>query len=169
MLGLGLGLNRARKRLRPRNLLVYNPTTWAEWTGKEGTIGDSTGLEFTSDGTSIDPKINTALKDNTKYGILYNTVSSTVTTGAWMFGGNSAASAFVDTSLTKTVGNKKLILTTRNPITTNKVQLYLYSDVAIGQKIKIKDIRIFELPPNTIIEADFTNKTADELNTKYPY
>jgi hypothetical protein len=150
-----------------KNELNYNRDTWAEWTKDTDVVGDSTGLEFVANGINWrSAKINTNLKPSTKYGVLYNVVSSSITS---MFA-VMAYGAFQYTVIPKTVGNQKAIITSNSSITTNAfgLQITLNTEPA-GNKIKIRDIRMFELPAGSEIDSDFTNLTADELAQKYPY
>lgn len=155
-----------------KNETSYNATTWAEWTKSSGVVGDASGLEFTADGSATKTANlpNTGFKPSTKYGILYYVVNNTVSAGGFGFDAN----VFNYATLTQTVGNNKKVLTSNASIPTNRC--YLYTQVPTepnGNKIKIKDIRIFELPPNSEIEADFTNATTqpqiDALCAKYPW
>jgi hypothetical protein len=157
------------KRKKPRNLLAYTPSTWTEWNKDVGVVGNSTGLEFTADGVNyIDATLSTNAKTSTKYGILYNIVSTTLT-GNFSVSSGAGIEAFVGGSLPKTVGNNKTTMNTNASITNNRFHLFTGIAEPIGNKIKIKDIRIFELPTGSQIDSDFTNRTADELNTKYPF
>lgn len=158
-----------------KNEANYNNQTWAEWT-KTNAVADSTGIELTNMpvGNSSSMIIPMNLKPSTKYGFLYNVVSSTLTTD---FFGMSANSAFSGFTMQKTVGNAKKVVTTNATITLN--QLYIYIDTTLGvdgNKVKIKDLRVFELPAGSEIEKDFdstvtgaTNLTEDQLVAKYPY
>lgn len=150
-----------------KNELNYNRDTWAEWSKTAGVVGDSTGLEFTANGaTPVSAELlNTKFKPSTKYGILYNVVSNTFASD---FGTDGSVFGYV--ILPKTVGNNKLVRTSIASISTNKMFLYnqLNTEPA-GNKIKIKDIRLFELPTGSEIESDFNTLTADQLAVKYPY
>lgn len=162
--GVGL-VNATLKGLTATQLLTYTPTTWVEWIKTAGVVGDSTGMEFTSDATTSKTAIiTTTVKNSTKYGFLYNVVSSNIDKS---FYGSSTitndALAFVGTA-----GMKKLVVTTKAAIATNNITIVLHSSNTAGRKIKIKDFRLFELPTGSQIEADFTNLTADQLNNMYP-
>ena len=64
---------------RPNNELVYTPSTWAEWTLTNGATRVATEIELTPYEQSIvSAWINTTLKNNTKYGIIFNIVSNTL-------------------------------------------------------------------------------------------
>lgn len=149
--------------LRPRNEIIYNPSTWAEWT-KNGAVGNSTGLEITAtNGTTKSGSINTNLKVNKKYGVLYEVVStdldSTFTLQSYLTGSN--------VTLTQTIGINKLIITTQSLISTNKFQINTSGSNTTGKKIKVKDIRTFEL--TSLMETEWNALTGDQLNAKYPY
>jgi hypothetical protein len=167
MLGLGLGLNKKNPFRYYTNLLKYNPNTWAEWTKDAGVVGDSTGLEFTANGIDyIDAVINTQLKPSTKYGILYNVKSTNMTTDMKTSTETNTLPFDVLGIPTRTVGNKKIIATTLASFTTNRFHIFVVPTEIAGNKAKIVDIRIFELPVGSSIEADFTNLTADQLYKK---
>lgn len=150
--------------------LEYNRDTWAEWASKTNVVGDSTGLEFTMvDGAYAITYLPTNLKPTTKYGILVNIVKNELTT----------KTIYIDTTVFPSgaviapsgiTGNRKIIATTKDTISSNR--LYLQSQnaaVDTGKKVKIIDIRCFELPAGSEIEQDFETMTADELAQKYPY
>lgn len=152
---------------RPKNELVYNPITWVGWSLGANVVGDSTGLELIAiNGSFVDAIINTTLKSSTKYGLLYKVVSSTL---AGNFSTNDYHSAFPASGLSKTVGYNKSIITTIANITYNKLDVYISSGETTGNKIKITEVRLFELPTGSQIETDFTNLTAAQLNGIYPY
>jgi hypothetical protein len=145
----------------------YTPATWAEWTLDNGATVDSTGTTFTSNGVNvIGIEMNTSVKASTKYGILYNVVSSTIN-GTLGFGSNSRAGDLG--SGPKVVGNNKLVGTTLATIVSNSIIVYISASSTSGTSIKLKDFRIFELPTGSTIEADFTNLTADQLAAKYTF
>ena len=152
-----------------KNELTYNSTTWAEWTRNSGVVGDTTGLEFTvTNGTNSIATINSNLKVSTKYGFLYNVISSTLSANQ-PFGIGNALEPFAIFVPPTTIGNQKSISTTKSSFTDNKIRLYTGSTEATGAKIKLKDIRVYELPTGSEIESDFTNMSADALAVKYPF
>ena len=147
-----------------KNELNYNPTTWAEWT-KNGAVGDATGLELTANGsTVVNAKLYTQLKTGAKYGVLWNVASSTAVKTPYITGTEAVGAV----ELSKTAGNGKAIATAKATIATNAITIQSDPETS-GNKIKLRDIRIFELPTGSEIESDFTNLTADELAVKYPY
>jgi hypothetical protein len=148
------------------NLTPYSPKTWVEWS-KSGVIGDTTGLEFTANGTTSSGAqlSGTSFKPSTKYVILYSVVSNTMTGNFGLDG-----SVFGYTALTKTVGNNKVVVTSAASITVNKFYLYTQLPTEIlGHKIKIKDLRVLEVPVGSQIEADVNAYNADQLNILYPW
>jgi hypothetical protein len=151
-----------------KNELVYTPSTWAEWTKPAGVVGNSTGLEWTSVSSAWQEcTLPTNIKTSTKYGFLYSVVSTTFTTDlACDVSKTFPTTAFPAT----TTGNKKVVMTSNSTITNNKFSIRKsLSTEASGNKVKIKDLRLFELPTGSQIEIDFTNLTADQLNALYPY
>lgn len=149
-----------------KNELNYNRETWAEWS-KILSAGDVTGLEFTGDGAEY-PRahMNSSLKPSTKYGILFNVIVNNMDKSLML--SNYLTGSNVLLANANFVGNTKTIITTTTPINTNRFRFEI-SCPAAGTKLKIRDIRVFELPPGSQIEADFTNLTADQLAQKYPY
>lgn len=146
------------------NEVVYNTDTWAEWS-KSGAICDATGAEITSNG--VDWKSITAptsIKLSTKYGFLCYVVSSSLTQ-IFRGGGDTALPPF---TIGSTVGNQKAVVTSKAVITTNSLIIYPNNTEPANNKIKIRDIRVFELPTGSQIESDFANLTADQLAVKYP-
>lgn len=168
---VGGQLNFSMKGRTLKNELTYNPSTWAEWIKHTGVIGDSTGLEFTVDGTNnTEAVINVNLKSSTKYGLLYNVVSSNLD-GSFVSASSGGLYPLAVSSLPKSVGYNKIVVTSISSILSanNKIDLYANNANTFGTKIKIKDICIYELPTGSQIESDFTNLTADQLNAKYPF
>ncbi|MEG6613771.1 hypothetical protein V6C42_13025 [Pseudoclostridium thermosuccinogenes] len=151
-----------------KNELNYNRDTWAEWSKDDGVVGDSTGLKFTADGvnwlTAVLNNIN--IKPSTKYGLLYNVIDSTLVQ-PFMLG--HPEHAFNTTILPASKGNQKVILTSQSSIFAQAFMLIVYNTEPAGNKIKLKDIRLFELPAGSEIEADFNTMSADQLAQKYPY
>jgi hypothetical protein len=149
-----------------RNELVYNPTTWAEWTKSGTVVADATGIQLTSvNNVAASITLPTNLKSNTKYGVLYNCITLQWT-ATWVM---SSTSAFPSIVLPTSTGMVKTTATTDNPITSNNVQLFLRSALGQTDTAKLTDIRLFELPTGSQIETDFTNLTADQLNALYPF
>jgi len=143
----------------------YNPETWAEWTKSSNVAADLSGMTITADGTWDGPIVNTNMKTSTKYGLLMNVVSKSITRPLYI----GAPTLVVETNYNPSVGNSKLIFTTKTSISYNSLKFSVPSAETIGHTIKLKDIRIYELPTGSQIEADFTNLTADELAIKYPF
>ena len=149
------------------NMSVYTASTWAEWTLDAGAVGGATGLEFTADGTNnITAALPGSYVANTKYLILFNVVSETLTTNSIYL---PAASAFPLTTVPIVVGNVKAIVTSNSTISTNSLKIYVPLAETAGNKIKIKDIRIITLVAGSQLETDATNLTADQLAANIPY
>jgi len=169
MLGLGLELKKNNNRkYRPRNVVAYNPTTWAEWTieGVGSTKGIN-GVHLVAQGSTDMSIFSTNCKSNTKYGLLYNVTETTLSSDLILPAIGSIQSTMM--IIPKAISNNKAIFTTINPIVTNTFRLACSASNLDGGYINFKDIRIFELPTSSLIETDFTNLTADQLNTKYPF
>jgi hypothetical protein len=151
---------------RPRNELVYNPVTWDNWTSNGTVTKDATGIEVTAvNGSTIYIQINTAAKNSTKYGILYEVVSKTL--DSYIYGSASiTSSSFPADSV---IGPNKAVITTRDAIVNNYLRISTSDACTTGTKIKFKDFRMFELPPGSQVEWDFENLTASQLNLKYPF
>lgn len=151
-----------------KNELDYNRETWAGWIKTAGAVGDSTGLEFTADGTNyIYARLPVQLKPSTKYGLLLTVLSNT---GAPLSLENYIVDSNTQIANSSIVGNVKAVFTTKASISSNILSLYVSSVIAAGLKIKIaNNIRLYELPAGSQIETDFTNLTADQLALKYPY
>lgn len=144
----------------------YNSTTWAEWTKSSGVVGDSSGLEITASNPSYQTTtLPTNCKVSTKYGVLYNVVSNTFINTLITTGG-----AFSYVAIPSGLGNNKVILTSIASITSNYfgVQNGVNTEPT-GNKIKLKDIRLFELPTGSQIETDFNTLTADQITAKYMF
>jgi hypothetical protein len=145
----------------------YTPSTWAEWgfvpyTGSY--TADSTGATLIG-GSGRGPVMmkSATVKASTKYGFLYNVVSSTLAAGSF-FG---TSTEFNWATLPKVVGNNSGVRTSV-AAGGSSFNLYNQTDSDTGS-IKLKDIRVFELPAGSAIEADFTNLTADQLAAKYTF
>ncbi|GEM_PF-1846656 len=152
------------KGMTLKNELNYNPETWAEWTKPAGVVGDSTGLELTSDGVSIIQTTSVFIpKATTKYVVLYYVVSSTLSANRFGIGSGFTGSAV---SIGQTVGNQKTVITSQAIPTAFK---FFTAPDTLGNKIKVNLARIYELPPGSEIETDANTMTADQLAQKYPY
>lgn len=113
----------------------------------------------------------TNLKNNTKYGFLFEIVYTDIDTEF----GISGTSAFGPSTLTLSsrnerlaVGAQKYIRTSQSTIATNKFRLFLSSENTPGRKIVIKNLRLFELPEGSDINDKFTTLSARALDTYYP-
>lgn len=148
-----------------KNELNYTLATYAEW-AKSNAIADSIGIEITANSTwSAFSHIATTLRTSTKYGVLYNVISTNLTKPLY-FG--SLGYPF-STTVSKTIGNNKFSGTSASSFSINRIQFGLDIAEPVGNKIKLSNIRVFELPTGSEIESDFTNLTADQLAIKYPY
>lgn len=150
-----------------KNETTYTPSTWVEWTKDNGIAADSTGLTLVSNGTAtLYTTLLINVKPSTNYGFIYNVVSCTSGTFGTTSGGGLP---FSNGYLPRSVGNQKVTMTSASSITTNAFKLYIPYTETSGNSIKIKDIRVFELPSGSQIEADFYHLTADQLSFKYPW
>lgn len=152
-----------------KNETPYTPATWAEWSKPTGVTGDSTGLTIPAKSSTVDVKIDTTLKSNTKYGALINIASNTLNGAFWFFRSNELGPSWPQTLELSagSTGNFKHVTTT-GTVTNNKFWSFV-SSLATSGSITIKDVRVFELPAGSQIEADFNTLTADQLATKYPF
>jgi len=156
------------KGILPKSKIYYTSSTWVEWDKSAGVVGDATGLEFTSDGASyLAGKCALAFNPSAKYGVLYNVVSSTYNQ-FFFIRGYVSNSALSDTIIPKTVGDNKAIFTTSASPTSTLLGFFIVPTTA-GEKIKIKNVRVIELPIGSRIDADFTKLTGEQLNIKYPF
>lgn len=153
--------------LTMKNGVYYSPSTWAEWSKSAGVVGDATGIDLPTDSHSI-VMTGCSFKPSTNYGILYNVVSSTLTANDfYVFGGGAGYSFPTSVVAPRVVGNNKVVQSTGASITYNEFLFFALGSA--GKSIKLKDIRVLELPTSSQIETDFTNLTADQLNAKYPF
>lgn len=147
---------------------TYNPVDWAEWTNRTRVECDETGATFTGNGTDYPNfRISTSLKPSTKYGILVNVLTNQLTDTTLKIGNNLTGTAITLANAAIT-GNRKLSFTTSSSISSNFLQIEM-GIVPNGNVVKIKDVRLYELPTGSQIESDFTNLTADQLALLYPY
>jgi hypothetical protein len=143
----------------------YNPETWEEWTGGYGTIvTDVSGITLGNGSASAAKYYNASFKTSTKYGFLYNVVSLQNTNRIILAGGG-VNYPFGNLNPVCTVGNNKYIAETQSSFVTNQLIL----GVSGNGIVKVKDIRVFELPTGSQIESDFNNLTADQLAEKYRF
>jgi hypothetical protein len=163
MLGLGLGLNKTARIIRPKNEVQYNPATWAEWTMVGVISADTTGVAISTSVSEGTITINTNLKLDTKYGLLYEIVENTTTSTFYaQLGSNHGGFGFpIDAGLQKS--------TSSTPATITNNYVRIGRNAQVTGYIKVKDIRLFELPTGSQIEWDFANLTAAQLNAKYPF
>lgn len=154
-----MGLKRS---LKLKNETSYNPVTWAEWTLLDASVIENTKLKMVR--TTIitgQALVPTAIKPSTNYGLLLNVASIT---GGFIQTSSGAFSS--DVNITSSTGNKKNILASLSTITLNDFKLKLSNN---STEAVISNIRLYELPPGSQIEADFTNLTANQLNDLYPW
>lgn len=146
----------------------YTPSTWAEWSKDVGITVNNSAVTIPCDSNDsiVLSKHNTSFKPSTKYGILYNVVSSTMTTDSFYV--SSSGDALNGKKGTRTIGNNKVIATSASTIDSNSLHVFTYK-APTGESITIKDIRVFELPSGSQIETDFNTLTADKLATKYTF
>ena len=150
-----------------KNELNYNRDTWAEWTKPTGVTVVNGELIITLNGSSsITPSLAANFKPSTKYGIL---LYGTAPDSAGLQISNNLTGSYVSLLGMGLTGNAKQVITTQSSIATNIFKITNNTAGTSGEQIKIKDIRIFELPAGSEIEADFETLTADELAQKYPY
>jgi hypothetical protein len=177
-LGLGLGLLNSQRLImmgfRPVNILNYNPVTWEEWTLTELNIVENGALVLKRTTSASNAILPAKFKPNAKYGFLTLVLSTVgISVGiagrisCWddAFADSSSGDAPLDSFFSE-VGNRKLVLTSKQTI--NKNRLFIRTN-ANDVEVKIKDLRAFELPTGSEIENDFNTMTADQLNAKYPF
>src|SRR5690606_32535593 len=142
------------------DLLVYTPTTWSEWIKNKATVeGESividgvyTNFSYTSDD----------YKENTVYGILLEVEENSLNYNFGLLSNFTGQyEQYVNPNF---IGNVKYITTT----TSKPTRITFGTNTSETGRIKIKDIRLFELPNLTQIKHDFENISADELYIKYP-
>ena len=107
------------------------------------------------------------VKPATKYGLLLY-VSKNTSNAPFNFDPNGFLQSQPGINLGNTVGNKKLVFTTKENISINKL-FQLFQRSQSSGEIAFQDIRLFELPAGSEIENDFNTLSADELAQKYPY
>ncbi|WP_214659095.1 hypothetical protein [Candidatus Formimonas warabiya] len=146
----------------------YTPSTWVEWSKSSGVVADLTGLTIPAD-LSVDKEIvlGVHMKPNTKYGLLYVLVSNSLAScSSRLYSLTDSAVYLIDSA--SPLGNRKNTFTTSASLSSNGNFRWRVNSGGSGE-IKIKDIRVFELPSGSEIETDFTNLTADQLAIKYPF
>ncbi len=150
----------------------YTPATYMEWTvvGTNTTKGSS-GIHLSDDGFNEMVHMATNLKVNTKYGILFSVLNMQFNSGAFLYDSKEGLSALGGGYMypqKPVVGNNKYIINTPSTIANNYFGFRIGGGIP-GDYIDFKDIRVFELPAGSQIEADFTNLSADELSAKYTF
>lgn len=155
----------AVKNYMHKSEVAFNPDTWAEWTVGSAVTKSPDGLTIVAPNND-NVSMNTALKPSTKYGVLLYVIENTATAYLRVISGRITSNSFSITTVGST-GNAKTVFTTLATITENKF-ITDFNSLATGY-IKIKDIRIFELPAGSEINTDFTNMPVNELANKYPY
>jgi hypothetical protein len=153
---------------KPKNEIVYTPATWSEWAGKTAACSVVNGfLAIENNASDVNISLNTNLKLSTKYGILYNVRTNTRTATTQVIGSNSSYPLRTYQNINAGVtGNFKSVQVSAGSMVSNK--FYSYISVNSG-KFEYGNIRVFELPTGSQIEADFDTLTADQLNALYPF
>lgn len=148
-----------------KNETDYTPSTWAEWQTSTGVTKDSTGLTLTNTGTSLNSSILANIKLSTKYGFLFNLISSNIVVNNIILGGGGAGvGSFNNNTISPVIGNNKF---TELSTPLAGVKVYIQNSGTATETFKFKDFRCFELPVGSQIETDFNNLTADQLVAKY--
>jgi hypothetical protein len=150
------------KGMTLKNELNYTPETWEEWDGDGIIDKDSSGL--TIGGASKFVYVVPSAKTSTKYGVLLNIVSNDLESNLMALTSIMSSTVMVRPG---ELGNKKIVFMSIAEFVNTRFGFYTQSD-EIGN-IKLRDIRMFELPAGSEIESDFESLTADELAMKYPY
>ena len=150
-----------------KNELNYNNATWAEWIKTSGCTGNSTGLSFDASVQGASCYISADFKPSTKYGVLLNIPENTLASGSIGLYENLASTPIPVGVPYNSIGNLKQSITSASTVTSSR--LLFGVNVTSTGTIKLRDIRVFELPHGSTIESDFTNLTADQLAVKYPY
>jgi len=153
----------AIKQTTVTNLLMYNHSTYEEWWSTNG-VCDSTGINLLGNADWVDAFMTTTLAVSTKYGILYNVVSSALSNNLYL----NSTSAFPFAILSKTVGNQKIVVTSNATILSNKIDFGIYNTETSINQININNIRVYLLPKGSQVEYDFANLTSNQLDAKYP-
>lgn len=148
--------------------IPYMASTWIEWSRSVGVDANSSGLKLTSNGSAyIISMISANFKAITKYGIMFNVVSNSLTKGFTIDPNVYIGAGKAYTAMS---GNQKQIFTSRSTIAINKFKVTTNSaEEVAGLFVLLKNIQIFELPTGSQIEADFANLTADQLAIKYQF
>lgn len=150
----------------PKNEIVYTPSTMAEWTiGGAGTTKGNGTIHLVQASFNDAASIVTGLKSSTNYGLLYSVSGVTLDNN---FVVTAAGAISTATIVPKNLGNCKAVVTTFASIAVNTLPFACVSGNTDGTYIDFGSVRLFELPSGSQIESDFTNLTADQLNTLYP-
>ena len=153
-----------------KNEADYTLSTYEEWEIQQGdVIIDGTGLEFSLRDTSplSSAYLATNLKPSTKYGLLLRILVNELVSGIVLQLGNDLTGSYATVAASGEIGYKKIAITTQATITNNRLRFIQSILGSPGLKVKVADIRLFELS-NSEIESDFNAKSADELALKYP-
>jgi len=154
------------------NLAVYNPDTWEEWKFESSSVTEivNSKLVFNGQSTSKTAELNVQFKESTKYGFLIKSESNTISEwNGLRIGSNLTGTTLYRIVLPEFNGISKYVLTTQAEISSfpNTLRLSLAVTAASGS-LTVSQLRIFELPTGSQIDADFTNLTAVQLDAKYP-
>lgn len=146
----------------PEDLLTHTPGVWREWSLINSVV-ESEVLKFNGASSSA-TYATSKIKINTKYGILFEIVENKITSKMRI--PPRVSVKYEDLIVPTTpVGGFKHVLTSG---ATKPTGFEFQTPGAESGTLKIKNIRMFELPPSSQIEQDFENLTADALNAKYP-
>ena len=148
----------------------YTPATWAEWNYRTGNYSFANNSVTLTTHETLYSQIYTTsavLKPSVKYGVLA-TITSNTLDHTLSIGNGSIFSTYA-TIPSGTVGNVKLVHTCKSDYVVGSSFVIHIQPRSTNQSVTIKDLRIFELPTGSQIEADFTNLSADELSAKYTF
>lgn len=159
---------RLRRSFKLKNELVYTPATWAEFTDPVNKVTNDGYLILDNLSSSINIRLSTNFKPATKYGMIINIRTNTRINNTQCVVGSELEYPLISDLYIPagTKGNFKYISMTNNSFIYNKYYGWVKADTG---KIEMGNLRCFELPTGSQIEADFTNLTADQLAVKYPW
>lgn len=151
---------------RIEDKLIYNLETWIPWNIHQDVSVEDGFLKFEPTGSStLHTYYASDFKDHTRYGLLLHIGSHTTATPLRITPNiTDGVQEFVSGYLE--IGKiKKSFMT--GVVTDHRFGLTAPTSVTSGE-FSMKDLRLFELTPGSVIERDFSKLSAEELNNKYP-
>lgn len=122
-----------------------NGVDYANWVvATSGSVVNSEGVDLQGIGSGTpSTTLPITLKTSTQYTLFYEVVTSNVST-AFQFSAGSSVLDGDNITLPHTIGQQRVLFTTKSAITDNQLRLVLRNNTPLGQYVKFKNVMVIE-------------------------